>query len=348
MQFASDNWAGAAPQIIDAIAKEARRYAGAYGTSELDASMTELFGSVFEREVAVFFVATGTAANSIALAAVDRPGGVVLCHAHSHIEADECGAVSFQTGGSRLRQLSGKLGKISASDVGSEIGTFSPDFVHGGQAMAVSITQATEVGTIYSLDEIAAVSEVARSAGLPLHMDGARFANALVSLDVSPAEMTWKAGVDLLSFGGTKNGCVAAEAIVVFKTELAEQLPYLRMRAGHLFSKMRFVSAQFEAYLKDHLWLDLATHANAMADLLREVIRSSDKADLAWPTATNEVFVSMPEGLAQRLRESGAAFHNWPATEDFEPSGDRILVRLVTSFATTPDDIAAFADLVEG
>ncbi len=348
MQFASDNWVGAAPQIIDAISAEAGRYAGAYGTSALDGSMAQLFGSVFEREVAVFFVATGTAANSIALAATDRPGGVVLCHAHSHIEADECGAVSFQTGGSRLRRLSGNLGKIPAGDVKAEIATFSPDFVHGGQAMAVSITQATEVGTTYSLDEIAAISEVARSAGLPLHMDGARFANALVALDASPAEMTWKSGVDLLSFGGTKNGCIAAEAIVVFKPELAQQLPYMRMRAGHLFSKMRFVSAQFQAYLTDNLWLDLAGHANAMADRLRETISSSGKAHLAWPSVTNEVFVSMPEVLAERLRENGALFHNWPPTEDFVPSEDRILVRLVTNFATTADDIAAFADLLNG
>lgn len=348
MHFASDNWAGAAPEIVHAIAEEAKRYAGAYGASALDRSVNDLFGSVFERDVAVFFVATGTAANSIALAATDRPGGVVLCHSDSHIVADECGAVSFQTGGSRLRSLAGRCGKISAADLKAAINTYSPDFVHGGQAMAISITQATEAGTTYSLEEIASISDVARSHGLPLHMDGARFANALVALDVSPAEMTWRSGVDLLSFGGTKNGCIAAEAIIVFDPALAEQLPYLRMRAGHLFSKMRFVSAQFRAYLKDDLWLGLAAHANAMADRLREAIGASGTADLAWHTETNEVFVAMPAALARRLRESGAEFHDWPHTRDFVPSGDKVLIRLVTSFATEPDHIETFAGMLAG
>lgn len=348
MHFASDNWAGAAPQIVEAIAREAGRHGGAYGTSGADEAAASLFSEVFGREVSVFFVATGTAANSIALTAVNRPGGVVFCHRHSHIEADECGAVGFQSGGARLMPLSGRFGKLSASDIDHAIRPFSPDFVHGGQPMAVSITQATEAGTTYSLDEIKAISEVAKAHGLPLHMDGARFANALVGLDLAPADMTWKAGIDILSFGGTKNGCVAAEAIVVFDPDLAVQIPYLRMRAGHLFSKMRFVAAQFEAYLTDGLWLDLARHANRMADRVRAAIEAGDRARLAWPTTANEVFVAMPETLAATLREAGAQFHGWSHTEDFTAGDGEVLVRLVTSFASEPDDVDRFAEILNG
>jgi threonine aldolase len=348
MYFASDNWAGAAPQIIEAIAREAERYGGAYGTSDADKSAAALFSKVFERDVSVFFVATGTAANSIALTAANRPGGVVFCHRHSHIEADECGAVGFQSGGARLMPLAGRLGKLSAADVENAIRPFSPDFVHGGQPMAVSITQATEAGTTYALDEILAISDVAKAHGLPLHMDGARFANALVGLDLTPAEMTWKAGVDILSFGGTKNGCLAAEAIVVFDPDLAAEIPYLRMRAGHLFSKMRFVAAQFEAYLADGLWLELARHANGMADRLRAAIDACDSARLAWPTQANEVFVAMPETLAEKLREAGAQFHDWSHSDDFTAEDGELLVRLVTSFASEADHVDRFAGILNG
>ncbi|HSM40809.1 MAG TPA: low specificity L-threonine aldolase [Afifellaceae bacterium] len=348
MYFASDNWAGAAPQIVDAIAREAGRYAGAYGTSETDGSAAALFSTVFQRDVSVFFVATGTAANSIALTAVNRPGGVVFCHSHSHIEVDECGAVGFQSGGARLMPLAGRLGKLSAADLADAIKPFSPDFVHGGQPMAVSVTQATEAGTVYTLDELGAISEVAKAHGLPLHMDGARFANALVALDVTPAEMTWKAGVDILSFGGTKNGCVAAEAIVVFDPDLAAEIPYLRMRAGHLFSKMRFVAAQFEAYLADGLWLELGRHANRVADRLRAAIDAGGHARLAWPTRANEVFVAMPGTMADRLREAGAQFHGWSHSEDFKAEEGEVLVRLVTSFASEPDHVDRFVDLLNG
>lgn len=346
MYFASDNWAGAAPQIVDAIAREAGRYGGAYGTSDMDKAAEARFSEIFERDVQVFFVATGTAANSLALTAANRPGGAVFCYRHSHIEVDECGAVGFQSGGARLIPLPGTLGKIAAADVASALEPFSPDFVHGGQPMAVSITQATEVGTVYGTDEIRAISDVAKANGLPLHMDGARFANALVGLGVSPAEMTWKSGVDILSFGGTKNGCIAAEAIVVFDPDLAADLPYLRMRAGHLFSKMRFVSAQFEAYLEDGLWLDLARHANGMADRLRDTILASNRVRLAWPTTANEVFVAMPGPLASELREAGAQFHGWSHGDDFQPQGDEVLVRLVTSFATEAEHVERFGTLL--
>jgi threonine aldolase len=179
-------------------------------------------------------------------------------------------------------------------------------------------------------------------------MDGARFANALVDLDVSAAQMSWQAGVDILSFGGTKNGCLSAEAIVVFDPDLAGEIPFLRMRAGHLFSKMRFISAQFEAYLTDGLWLELARHANLMAARLREVVTASERARLAWPTSANEVFVALPAPVAERLRAGGAQFHGWTHGDDFQAIGDEVLVRLVTSFATESDHVDRFAGLLNG
>ena len=221
MYFASDNWAGAAPEILESIREQAAGFADSYGVSPVDRAVEAQFNEVFEREVAVFFVGTGTAANALALASVNKPGGAVFCHRESHIVDDECGAVEFQTGGARLFQLDGPAGKLDPEALESSLARFMPGFVHAGQPMAVSVTQATEAGGVYSLEELRALSAIARTNGLPLHMDGARFANALVHLDVSPAEMTWRSGVDILSFGGTKNGCICAEALVFFDPAMA-------------------------------------------------------------------------------------------------------------------------------
>jgi threonine aldolase len=239
MIFASDNWAGAAPQIIEAIAREASERGNAYGESPIDGRVEARFSEIFEREVAVLFVGTGSAANALALANVNRPGGVVFCHRESHILEDECGGVEYLTGGARLLGIDGTRGKIRPDGLAAAISRFAPGNVHSGQPMAVSITQQTEAGTAYTLEEIRALSTVARERDLPLHMDGARFANALVQARVSPAAMTWQAGVDILSFGGTKNGCVGAEALVFFNPAKASDAPYLRKRAGQLFSKSR-------------------------------------------------------------------------------------------------------------
>ena len=257
MFFASDNWAGAAPEIVEAVAREAARYGTAYGESEIDRAVERKFAEIFEREVAVFFVATGSAANALALASVNKPGGVIFCHSDSHIMVDECGGVEFLTGGARLAGVEGHAGRLDPQRVAAAIARFEPGFVHSGQPMAVSITQMSEAGTVYGIDQIRAISAIARERGLPLHMDGARFANALSHLVVSPAEMTWKAGVDVLSFGGTKNGCIGAEALVIFDPAKAAEAPYLRKRAGQLFSKSRFIAAQFDAYFRDGLWCGL-------------------------------------------------------------------------------------------
>ena len=342
MNFASDNWAGAAPAIIDAIALEARRIGNPYGESPTDKAVGERFNEIFEREVAVFFVGTGSAANALSLASANRPGGVVFCHNASHILEDECGAVEYLTGGGRLLGLAGRDGKLDPEELRGAIGRYDPAFVHAGQPMAVSITQSTETGGIYELEEIRAVSNVAKMRGLPLHMDGARFANGLVSLGVTPAEMTWKSGVALLSFGGTKNGCVGAEAVVIFEPGLAAQFPYIRKRAGQLFSKSRFIAAQFDAYFRDGLWLELARHSNAMAERLRDGLRASPRAREAWPTRANEVFAVVAKSDAARLRGLGAAFYDWPTAANLRLEADEILVRLVTSFATAAEELDRF------
>jgi threonine aldolase len=225
---------------------------------------------------------------------------------------------------------------------------YPPAFIHAGQPMAVSITQATEVGTVYSLDHIAEISAICRSHGIPLHMDGARFANALAALGCSPAEMTWKAGIDLLSFGGTKNGCWCAEAVIVLNPELGSGLPFLRKRAAQLFSKSRFVAAQFDAYLADDLWMKNAAHANRMAARLAAHAESAGSVRLAWKPDANEVFVIMPEATRDKLASAGAAFYPWHPPKDFAGTiteGD-VLSRLVTSFATTEAEVDLFGELI--
>ncbi len=348
MIFSSDNWAGAAPQIIDALTQEAGRYGGAYGTSDTDARVERRFCEIFDRDVAVFLVGTGTAANGLALAAISRPGGIVLCHADSHIEIDECGAIALQADGARLRLIGGDNGKMAPEDLAAAIEAFAHGKVHAGQLTSLSLTQMNEAGTVYAIDHIRALSDIAHAHGLAVHMDGARFANALVHLGVTPAEMTWKAGIDLLSFGGTKNGCIAAEALVVFNPDLAGQLPYLRMRAGHLFSKSRFFSAQFQAYLADDLWLDLAANANAMADRLRAGLEASNGTRLAWPTPANEVFAIFSTELAKRLRAAGASFYEWNVSgkETLGLADGDALFRLITSFATTTGDVDDFLEVL--
>lgn len=343
MFFASDNWAGAHPAINERLLRESTRFAAAYGTSDLDRSIEQRFNEIFEREVSVFFVATGTAANSLALASVARPGGVVFAHSEAHVIEDECGAPDFFSG-MRMVPVEGPEGKMNPLNLKERMARYPQDAVHHGRAAAITLTQATEVGSIYSLEEIRTIADIAKGEGLPLHMDGARFANALVGLNATPAEMTWKQGVDILSFGGTKNGCWCAEAIVFFDPAMAKELPFIRKRTAQLFSKSRFIAAQFEAYLKDDLWLELAGHANAMADRLRQGLSTSNSARLAWPTASNEVFAVLPLETMKAAHEKGAKFYDWLEPRHMtDPVGEgEMLIRLVTSFATTADDVDAF------
>ena len=333
MNFCSDNVTGAAPEIMEALAAANAGSAMAYGDDEWTRRVEARLAEVFEREVGVFLVATGTAANSIGLSVMTPPYGAIFCHAESHIECDECGAPEFYSGGAKLVLLESEDGKIHAKDLREKL--TAPDHgVHHVRATAVSLTQATEAGTVYTLDETRAIAELARDHGLKLHMDGARFANALVRLGCSPAEATWRAGVDMLSFGASKNGAWAAEAIVVFDPALAATLPYRRKRGGHLLSKMRFLSAQFEAYLKDDLWLRLASRANGAAARLAEGLAAVPGAVFRNPVEANEIFVTLPEPVIRGLEDDGFRFYRWPG------EGARML-RLVTAFNTRAEDVEA-------
>ena len=290
---------------------------------------------------------TGTAANALALAHITAPWGGVLCHAESHIVTDECGAPEFFGGGLKLIGLPGVGCKLSADTVRAAIERYSGHRPHQVNAAALSLTQATEAGTIYRIQEVSALCEVAHAHGLKVHMDGARFANALIRLNASPAEATWKAGIDVLAFGATKAGALAAEAMVFFDPDAAAAMGERRKRAGHLLSKHRFLAAQFEAFLANDCWLRLARHGNAMADRLARELTAAGRPPV-WPVEANLVFVIMPKALDAQLRSAGATYYS--RHSDSLPDGiaigpDSMLVRLVTSFATTAAEVDRFAQL---
>ena len=340
--FMSDNTACACPEVMDAIVAANSGTAASYGADPWSERLQRTLSQVFETDVAVFPVVTGTASNALALSAVTPAFGTIYCHEFAHIYTDECGAPELFTGGAKLIPLRGDNARFSAADLASTIRGHGN--VHHAQPSTVSITQASEAGTVYRLDEISEIAEVSQSHGLTVHMDGARFANGLVSLGVGPAEMTWKAGVKVLSFGGTKNGCLAAEAVVFFEPGMAEIFPYLQKRGGQLLSKMRFVSAQLEAYLSDDLWLCNARHANAMATRLSAGLAVLPGIELAYPTESNEVFVRLPSSTVERLKSAGFVVN--------EGELDGSAARFVTTWNTEPEDVdsllAALAEQNEG
>src|SRR5947207_7226660 len=268
MYFASDNTAGIAPEILAAIGKANTGYALGYGNDEWTKRVEQCFAEIFEREVAVFLVPTGTAANALAIAHLAPPWGAVLCHAESHITTDECGAPEFFGGGIKLVGLAGDAGRIAVDTLERALNERQWGGPHHVSPAVLSLSQATEAGTIYRPDELRRLAEVAHARGLAVHMDGARLGNALARMNASAADATWKAGVDALSFGATKGGALAAEAIVFFDPARGAGMQDRRKRGGHLVSKHRFIAAQMEAFLAGDLWLDLARHANAMADRL--------------------------------------------------------------------------------
>jgi threonine aldolase len=344
MNFASDNVMGASPPVLDALVRANAGALPAYGADPLTQSVARRLAEVFERDVTVLLVATGTAANALALAAAVPPWGMCLCHREAHVMEDECGAPEFFTHGAKLLGLDGAGAKIAAAALGEHLAGLSRH-VKQMPPKALSISQANECGLVYSLAEIADLSAVCRAHGLAFHMDGARFANALVALGSTPAEMTWRRGVDLLSFGATKNGCLAAEAIVVFNPALAETLDYRRKRAGHTLSKGRLLAAQLDGYLAEDHWLANARHANRMAARLADGLTTLTGVRLAWPVEANEVFPILPRALDEALRGAGAVYHPW-STGSLAP-GERIgpeerLVRLVTSFGTEEADVDRF------
>jgi threonine aldolase len=347
MNFASDNVMGASAPVLEALVRANDGAQTAYGEDAVTKRVGQRFCEVFERDVAVFLVPTGTAANALALATVVPPFGLCLCHREAHIMEDECGAPEFYTHGAKLAGLDGDGAKIAARDLEAHLAGLGRH-VKQMPAKAVSISQASECGLVYAPEEIGALSAVCRAHGLKLHMDGARFANALVRLSCTPAEMTWRAGVDLLSFGATKNGCLAAEAIVVFDPALPETLHYRRKRAGHLLSKGRLLAAQLDGYFDGDHWLSNARHANAMAQRLAAGLTALGGLRLAWPCEANEVFAILPRSLDRALREAGAVYHPWSSRslgEGKTVGADEVLVRLVTSFATAEADVKRLLDV---
>jgi threonine aldolase len=338
MNFASDNTAPVSPEIMAALAAANEGCVSSYGADPLTKRLGGHFAEVFGRSVAAYPVGTGTAANALALATLTTPYGAVICHEEAHIATDECGAPEFYMGGAKLVTVPAPDGKISPAQIDAVMARALDGGVHHVLPEMVSITQATEWGTVYAPEEVAAIGAACRRHGLKLHMDGARFANAVSFLRCAPAELTWQAGVDVLSFGATKNGALAAEAVIFFDPALAGGFERRRKRAGQLWSKMRFLSAQLLAYLKNDVWLRNAAQANAMALKLADGLATVAGLKVLHPVQSNEVFVAMPPALISALQAQGALFYPWidvPGVE--QPS-----VRLVTSFRTADAEVDAF------
>jgi threonine aldolase len=335
MNFCSDNTAGAHPKILAALAGANTGPAMPYGNDELTKKVEARVAQIFERDCAVFLVGTGTAANALSLACVTPPWGVVFCHPDAHITRDECGAPEFYCGGAKLADVPGEDGKLTPEGLARAIDAAGTGTVHHAQPATVSLTQATEAGTSYTPREIKALADVAHRNGLTVQMDGARFANALVHVGCTPAEMTWRAGVDVLTFGGSKNGAFAAEAVVFFDKTKAAEMGFRRKRGGQLWSKMRFLSAQFDAYLDGDLWLINARYANSMARRLGQGLARLPGCQIAYPVEANEIFVTLPEAVIHGLEADGFRFYRWP-------DDNSLTVRLVTAFNTDPQHVEAF------
>lgn len=343
MNFASDNVWGAAPEMLEALGAANDGTVPSYGEDQLTARLSAEMARIFERQVAVFPALSGTAANALALATIVPAHGAILCHADAHIVTDECGAPEFFTHGAQLTTLPGPQGKLDPAGIARALARFVKGSVHHAQPAAISITEATECGTCYRPKEIAAIADVARQHGMKLHMDGARFANALAFLGCTPAEATWKAGVDVLSLGFTKNGALAAEAVIFFDPEDARDFEYRRKRSGHLVSKMRFVSVQLLCALENDRWLAWAATANVRARLLAEGLHGVRDVEITYPVEANAVFAPLPDEVIARLRAGGASFYDWSPCVD-----GRTLARFVTSFATPEDDIQQLLELMRG
>ncbi len=350
MFFSSDNSSAAHPKVMDALVAANQHYAMPYGNDPIMDEVRARIRDIFEApEAAVYLVATGTTANVLSLATYVEPWQTIYCHKAAHIQMDECGAPEFYTGGAKLVLLDGDDAKFSAQSLQSAIETTPQGFVHSVQRGAVSITNATEAGAVYTPAEVAEISKVARAYDMPVHMDGARFANALVAAGCTPAEMTWKAGVDVLSFGGTKNGLLGVEAVILFDPKKAWEFELRRKRGGHLFSKHRFLSAQMQAYLQDDLWLTMAAAANASAARLSQGIMALPSATLLHPTQANAVFAGWPRAGHRRARDAGSAYYFWPHDCSLDGPDDEILsARLVCSWSTTDQDVDKFLDLIAG
>ena len=329
--FRSDNETPVAPKIWQALEEANQGTAAAYAEDQWSERLDKAFSELFETETTVIPLATGTVANSIALACVTPPWGSVFCHSGAHISGDESGAPEFFGNGLRLVQIDGAHGKIAPDDLGPAIDRTEGHGIHSYVPSALSLTQSTESGAVYPLEELKALYQIALDRGMSTHMDGARFANALVNLGCSPADSSWRTGAQMLSFGAGKNGCMAAEALLIFgRPELVETAQRLRKRSGHLLSKMRYVSAQLLAYINDDLWLELAGHANEQAAKFAAAIEAHSSAQLEFPVQANEVFVRWSANELAELENQDIQFLLWPGRDD--------LARFVFGHSTSNED----------
>ncbi|MBV1700428.1 MAG: low specificity L-threonine aldolase [Hyphomicrobiales bacterium] len=345
MNFTSDNSAPASPEILDALIAANKGPQAAYGEDDYTRAATAALRAVFETNCEVAFVATGTAANSLALAQVTPSWGGIFCHPQAHINTNECAAPEAFCHGAKIITVPGDFAKMTGDGLTASLARYPRGPIHTVQPAAMSLSQATESGTIYSVDEIATLADMAHAAGMKVHMDGARFANAIAALNVSPAEMTWRAGVDVLCLGATKGGALACEAVIFFDPALARDFGFRRKQSGHVVSKGRWFGAQMTAWLQDELWLRLARHANAQSRLLADGLAGIPGVRIPWPVQTNEVFAILPQKLDAALRAAGASYYFWP-TQGLVPAqapvNGEVFVRMITSFATTEAEIAQF------
>ncbi len=332
-QFASDNYAGICPEAFAALAEANQGHQVSYGDDTWTAKASNLIRDVFETNCQVFFVFNGTSANSLSLASLCQSYHSILCHELAHVEVAECGAPEFFANGSKVLLLPGADGKIDPKAI--ERAVHKRTDVHYPKPRALTLTQATELGTVYSLDELRALTDAARRFHLRVHMDGARFANAVASLAVTPKEITWGAGIDVLSFGATKNGIAVGEAVVFFNPELAGEFDYRCKQAGQLASKMRFLSAPWVGLLQEGAWLRHASHANAMAKRLESALRNLPRVQIVYPVQTNSVFACIPDEIVQAMYRRGWKFYTHVGSADE--------ARLMCSWDTTEQDVDSFA-----
>lgn len=340
MNFLSDTTAPAHPAVLEALASANTGFVPSYGADDICQGVKARLTEIFETDLEVLFTTSGTASNALALSVLCPSDAMILCHDEAHIHRDERGAPEFFTGGAKLLPLKGKHAKIGIETLEAVLAEWPSGFVHTTPPAVLSLSQLNESGCTYSLQEIEALAKAAHERDMTVHMDGARFANALVTLGCSPAEMTWKAGVDALCLGATKNGAMMAEAVILFPSvkDRFARLQARQKRAGHMLAKMRFVGAQFEGWLKDDLWLELARKANAMGQRISEGLAGVEGAQIVHPTEGNEVFARLEPELAERLREAGAGFYGWPDGS----------ARFVASWCTTDDEVEELLNAARG
>ena len=346
MHFLSDNAAGVTRKIMDAVVEASQGASFPYGADLETKHAEEMLRRVFECDLSAYLVATGTAANALALGAATTACGAIFCHERAHVMCDECGAPEMFTGGSKLIGVAGKRGKVSVAALNERLSILKAAPGRHPRPSVLSLAQANEFGAVYTSSEIAALAAQAHAEGMIVHMDGARFANAVVALDKTPAELTWKAGVDIMSLGVSKNGGMACEAVIFFDQKLAKEFHQQRKRAGHSVAKGRFLGAQMGAYLDQDHWLESAACANRQAARLAAGLSETPGARLPWAPESNLVFAIISRRLNQTLRDSGGQYYEWPHDGlGCSLTSDELFVRFATSFATTVDEVDRFISI---